>query len=235
MIGTLILSPAGEKLGYVKEAYVTRDMTALSCLIAVDEEEEEFILPARAVLAAKDAVIAGRNRVPSPTGVPAPMGRAVFSDRGEYLGAVCDVTLSASPAITVLREGVPAVFPLTHVAVGETLIVFPEARKKRKPARRPSEAAKQATARTLEPTPSASAVPDVPAPSAPLQNVPREVNAFAFNRYDLLGRRVKRSVFDAYGVPVAIAGERITPEMLSVARKRNRLLALTVSTLTNAY
>lgn len=214
MIGTMILSPDGEKLGYVKEAFLTRDATALSCLVAVDNEEEEFILPARAVLAAKDAILAGRGRISAPTGTPAPMGRAAFSELGEYLGSVTDVTVSASPAVTVSREGASETYPLTHVAVGETLIVFSAERKKHKSS--PKAAHKAPKGGTSLAEPGADAV-----------------NAFCLNRYNLLGRRVKKSVFDAFGVPVALAGERVTPEMLATARKRNRLLALTVNTLTN--
>ena len=50
---------------------------------------------------------------------------------------------------------------------------------------------------------------------------------------NLLGRRVKRSVFDETGAPVALAGERITPDTVAKARRKNKLLALTVNTLTN--
>lgn len=69
-----------------------------------------------------------------------------------------------------------------------------------------------------------------PAPSpAPFA----EANMWRIDRTNLLGRRVKRSVFDDAGKPVALAGERITPETLKRARRHNRLLALTVNTLTN--
>ena len=55
------------------------------------------------------------------------------------------------------------------------------------------------------------------------------------DRTNLLGRRVKRSVYDEHGAPIATAGERVTPEMIAAARRKNRLLALTVNTLTNLY
>lgn len=208
IVGTIILSPEGENLGYVKEALLTRDLGALSCLIAVDGEEEEFFLPARAVLAVKDAVIAGKARLNAPTGIAAPMGRAVFSEDGEFLGTVTDVTTGGPPKLTVQKHGAAASdIPLSHAAVGETVIVFREARKKRAPSRK-----------------SAKKAPEEPQKPA---------NAIAFNRFNLLGRRVKKSVFDAFGSPVALAGERVTPEMLAAARRQNCLLALTVNTLTN--
>ena len=58
---------------------------------------------------------------------------------------------------------------------------------------------------------------------------------YRLDRTNLLGRRVKRSVYDEHGEPVALAGERITPEVIARARRGNRLLALTVNTLTNLY
>lgn len=244
LIGTLILSPDGEKLGYVKEAFLSRDATALSCLVAVDGEEEEFILPARAVLAAKDAVIAGRGRLSAPTGTPSPMGRAVFSEEGEYLGAVTDVTVADPPAVTVTRDGAAQTYPLTRVAVGETVILYAKERKKRAAAKKAPQKAPQkaqgehAAPRFSAPHPAENGEnADAPMPAVETQayrsaqaDAP---NAFCLNRYNLLGRRVKKSVFDAFGLPVALAGERVTPEMLASARKRNRLLALTVNTLTN--
>lgn len=269
IIGTMILSPEGENLGYVKEAFLTRDATALSCLVAVDGDEEEFILPARSVLAVKDAIIAGRGRISAPTGAPSPMGRAAFSEHGEYLGAVVDVTLSAAPAIAVLREGTAQTFPLTRVTAGETVIVFDAEKKRRasvhdaskktrreKPSgqipsqKRSAPAPKtqpqpqttpqpQQEASEAQPQPASPTVPNAQPVRQPVRAVSVQTafvdgsDAFCFNRYDLLGRRVKKSVYDAFGMPVALAGERVTPEMLARARKLNRLLALTVNTITN--
>lgn len=59
--------------------------------------------------------------------------------------------------------------------------------------------------------------------------------AYRLDRTNLLGRRVKRSVYNARGVAIATAGERITAEIIARARRENRLLALTVNTLTNFY
>ena len=221
IVGTMILSPDGEKFGYVKEARLTRDLAALSCLVAVDDDEEEFYLPARTVLAVKDAVIAGRARISAATGVPAPMGRSVFSEQGEYLGIVTDMKLGEVPALTVTKDASRDI-PLSHAAVGETVIIFEKERKKRavRQEKRPP-ALKPAERNSAE-----------PAPAAPEEAKP-EAHPARFNRYNLLGKRVKKSVFDEYGTPVALAGERVTPEMLEAARRRNRLLALTVNTLTN--
>ena len=230
----MILSPDGEKFGYVKEARLTRDLTALSSLVAVDDDEEEFYLPARTVLAVKDAVIAGKARIAAATGVPAPMGRSVFSEQGEYLGIVTDMKLEGAPALTVTKDASRDV-PLTHAAVGETVIVFEKERKKR--AVRQEKSAPKPAPKTISAAPMSepetSAAPmSEPGTSAAPMSAP-EVHPVRFNRYNLLGKRVKKSVFDEHGTPVALAGERVTPEMLEAARRRNRLLALTVNTLTN--
>ena len=229
IVGTMILSPDGEKFGYVKEARLTRDLAALSCLVAVDDDEEEFYLPARTVLAVKDAVIAGKARIAAATGVPAPMGRSVFSEQGEYLGIVTDMKLGEVPALTVTKD-VSRDVPLPHAAVGETVIIFEKERKKRAARQEKSAPSRH----------SASPAPAAPDP-APTRHSERSEESRTtqsdhparFNRYNLLGKRVKKSVFDEQGTPVALAGERVTPEMLEAARRRNRLLALTVNTLTN--
>ena len=62
-----------------------------------------------------------------------------------------------------------------------------------------------------------------------------QTNSYQLNRTNLLGKRLKKSVFDDQGKPIALAGERITPEILARARRSNRLLELTVNTLTNLF
>ena len=230
VVGTIILSPEGEKLGYVTEARLTRDLSALSCLVAASDEEEEFYLPARAILAVKDAVIAGKARSAAATGVPAPMGRAVFSEKGEYLGVVTDMRLAEVPLFTVTKEETPSEIPLSRANVGESIIVFEKERKKR--AVRPPKKSPAISAPKSE-TPEPTSENSEPKPEKSEEPQASAAHPARFNRYNLLGRRVKKSVFDEYGAPVALAGERVTPEMLEAARRRNRLLALTVNTLTN--
>ena len=58
-------------------------------------------------------------------------------------------------------------------------------------------------------------------------------SATGVDRLNLLGRQVKITVRDKNGEAIAESGEKITPEILSVARKNNLLLRLTVNTLTN--
>ena len=266
--GKAVLTRSGEWLGYVVALTLTRDMKKLSCLICADAEEEEFLLPARAVLSAGDAVIARRQRAERATGVPSPIGRQVFSHTGEELGVIADVDTGEDPALIVRGEEERRVAVLC-AAMDQTVIVYPTpeerraasgTRSKTRSAPKPKpQPAPKAAAPEGAPSPKRMPVPSpvpqplpqpAPFPAPPVQPAPpdtdsttpqpapspapsAEANVWRIDRTNLLGRRVKRSVFDDAGKPVALAGERITPETLKRARRHNRLLALTVNTLTN--
>ena len=266
--GKAVLTRSGEWLGYIVALTLTRDMKKLSCLICADAEEEEFLLPARAVLSAGDAVIARRQRAERATGAPSPIGRQVFSHTGEELGVIEDVDTGEDPALIVRGEEERRVAVLC-AAMDQTVIVYPTPEERRaasgtrsktrsapkpKPQPAPKAAAPEgAPNRKRMPVPSPVPQPlpqPAPFPAPPVQPAPpdadrtapqpapspapsAEANVWRIDRTNLLGRRVKRSVFDDAGKPVALAGERITPETLKRARRHNRLLALTVNTLTN--
>ncbi len=271
LIGKQILSPAGEAYGYVLAARPTKDLSKLSSLIAVDGEEEEFCIPARAILSVDDAVIAGRTRIETPTGIPSPIGREVFSYTGEYLGAVCDLLLGdGSEAILVVtRDGVRTTAAAACAIFGEHIVLYldreardaaaksggkkrpslPRAAVQRElaqrselpPAKRENTPPKQSIPIESGPPMSEEGVAAKPPQSeqetrneAPMsEEKPKDPNAVRLlNNTNLLGRTVKRSVFDNFGRPVALAGERITPAHLARARLAGRLLALTVNTLT---
>lgn len=250
IIGKRILSPAGEQLGYVTGAYLTRDLTKLAALAAVDDEEEEFYISARSVLACTDAVIATKTRLQSPTGVPAPIGRPAFSSEGTELGRVSDWLCGEEPAFELAKAGERTKVPASHVLAEETVIVYPAARPtpKRKTEKRTSPKKKSPSEKKVSAAPlpqqHAEDVKGLPpsaaeelAASAQEEPVPlvercESVNMYGF-RGNLLGRKVKKSVYDINGNLIALAGERITPELLSRARRAGRLLALTVNTLTN--
>lgn len=269
--GKAVLTRSGEWLGYVVALTLTRDMKKLSCLICADAEEEEFLLPARAVLSAGDAVIARRQRAERATGVPSPIGRQVFSHTGEELGVIADVDTGEDPALIVRGEEERRVAVLC-AAMDQTVIVYPTPEERRaasgtrsktrsapKPKPQPAPKAASEAAPEGAPNPKRMPVPSpvpqplpqpAPFPAPPVQPAPSdtdstapqsapspapsaEANVWRIDRTNLLGRRVKRSMFDDAGKPVALAGERITPETLKRARRHNRLLALTVNTLTN--
>ena len=269
--GKAVLTRSGEWLGYVVALTLTRDMKKLSCLICADAEEEEFLLPARAVLSAGDAVIARRQRAERATGAPSPIGRQVFSHTGEELGVIADVDTGEDPALIVRGEEERRVAVLC-AAMDQTVIVYPTPEERRAasgtrsktrsaPKSKPQPAPKAASEAAPEGAPNRKRMPvpspvpqplpqPAPFPAPPVQPAPpdadrtapqpapspapsAEANVWRIDRTNLLGRRVKRSVFDDAGKPVALAGERITPETLKRARRHNRLLALTVNTLTN--
>lgn len=243
VIGKQVLSPQGEKLGYVINAYPARDMKSLAALQCADEDEEEYFLPAKNVVSYGDALIANKARQNTANGIASPVGNAVYSHTGELLGAVDDLLLGdgGEALFIVHRDGTKNAYPFSRVSVGDTLIVYPEGVKKpapkpeRKPAGKKPQSRVQA-ARETEPKPAepqqSAPKPEPPAqPDPPAQPAPQADGGI--NRVNLLGRKVKKSVYDDFGYPIAVAGETVTPYTVAAARRSNRLLQLTVNTLTN--
>lgn len=226
IIGKHILSPAGNSLGYVKQLRLTRNLKKLACLICVDGDEEEFIVPARGVLSYSDVLIAGNGRLKSPTGVPCPVGLPVYSQTGRYEGTVCDMILDeGEPLFLIGQERTQ--YTLERIVIGESVILYGSEKEKRaalnKSARRniqkeQTEAFKEQEEQTQAPM--------------PVQQAPH--NRLE-NRLNLLGKQIKKSVYDSEGSVLFAAGERITPALLNRAHREGRLLQLTVNTLTNIY
>ena len=255
LIGKQILSPAGEKIGYVVSAYPSRDFKKISCFLCADEDEEEFFLPAKNVLHWGDALVANRSRISTPTGLPCPVGSPVYTHTGEWMGALGELLIGdeADPLFIVHKEGTKITLPLARVSVGDIIMVYPVGCKKpaaqKKPARKPAEKVQSAPAPSAKESPapapviSAPAAPaEIPAvkteePEQPATESAAEKTEFrtedALNRLNLLGRKVKKTVYDQNGYPIALAGDRITEKIVSLARRNNRLLQLTVNTLTN--
>ncbi len=255
LIGKKIISPSGERLGYVTGCYLTKDLKSLAALSAADSDEEDYILPVRAVKAVSDAVVATRHRIASPVGVPAPIGTTAFSEKGEDLGVVSDWLYGdGGTTFVIVKDGVAKNYPAETVAADGNVVVYTDGK-------RPSPK-KKATKKTAggQPTENDGTMSEgnaekigdpqtetdenghaeseslPPAEGAERKDIPPKNTAkYELGSRNLLGRRVVRSVFDAQGEAVALAGDRITPEVLSLARRKGRLLALTVNTLTNIY
>ena len=263
LVGKTVLSRSGERFGYVLALRPTRDMKKLSCLVCADEDEEEFFLPARAVLSVEDAVIAGRQRTNAPTGIPSPIGSPVYTHTGEQLGTITDIDTGDSPALILFSNGEEHRIDVSCAAMDETVIVYPTAEDRRSAGSRRTRlatsgrtAAKKTSTTSAEKSASNNKVqqqkniapvqqfpkiqPRQPEPLATSSKVSQsaastQTNSYQLNRTNLLGKRLKKSVFDDQGKPIALAGERITPEILARARRSNRLLELTVNTLTNLF
>ena len=234
MIGAEIFSPAGEKLGYVKSVYLSKDRKKITCLLCVDEgesgEDDEFIMPFKAVLSVKDVVIARKMRIEKVTGSPVPVGINAYSDTGEALGTLCEILVGdGGPVYIVTKNGVRTSYPDGSVIIGEALMIAPPGTKTgaRSTAKKGKGKTKTASASTAK-----GGSDKEPAPSefAPLMNL---TGPAGIDRLNLLGRQVKITVYDKSGEVIASSGQRITPEILSLARKNNLLLRLTVNTLTN--
>lgn len=230
LIGKQILSPAGEHIGYVLAARPSRDLKKVSCLVCADENEEEFFLPVKNVLSFGDALIAQHTHAAAPSGIPCPISSAVYSSEGERIGTLGELLIGedADPLFIVHEDGAKFTYPLSRVALGDSIIVYAEGCKKpaavKKPARKPAEKKPQKQ-KTVAPPHKKETETGTAASTANAED--------ALNRLNLLGRRLKKSVYDENGYPIALAGERITKNIVSLARRSNRLLQLTVNTLTN--
>lgn len=263
LVGKTVLSRSGERFGYVLALRPTRDMKKLSCLVCADEDEEEFFLPARAVLSVEDAVIAGRQRTNAPTGIPSPIGSPVYTHTGEQLGTITDIDTGDSPALILFSNGEEHRIDVSCAAMDETVIVYPTAEDRRSagsrrtrlatsgrtsakkassvPAEKSANINKNTQQKSIAPVQEFPKIqPKQPEPLATSSKVSQpaasaQTNSYQLNRTNLLGKRLKKSVFDDQGKPIALAGERITPEILARARRSNRLLELTVNTLTNLF
>lgn len=241
MIGTEIFSPVGERLGYVKAVYLSKDRKKITCLLCVDEgehaegEEDEFVMPYRAVLSVKDVIIAKKSRISKTIGSPAPVGISVYSDTGEALGTLCEILVGdGGPVYVVTKNGIRTTYTDDSVIIGSALMVSAGGKKSKKAG------GKERPAKAVTPNKTAEEIPAV-APLASAEPYAAPQQAFAgmgignagVDRLNLLGRQVKITVRDRNGEEIVRSGERITPEILSLARRNNLLLRLTVNTLTN--
>ena len=241
MIGAEIFSPAGEKLGYVKTVYLSKDRKKITSLLCVDEgesegeENDEFVMPFRAVLSVKDVVIAKKMRIANTIGSPAPVGINAYSSTGEALGTLCEILVGdGGPVYIVTKNGVRTSYPSGTVVIGEALMISDGGAGKSVGPK-----ARKGSSRRGKNTPEAPKALQTPAseneiePNNEFEALMNAPSPVGLDRLNLLGRQVKIAVYDKNGELIASSGERITPEILSLARKNNLLLRLTVNTLTN--
>lgn len=227
LVGKTVLSRSGERFGYVLALRPARDMKKLSCLICADDDEEEFFLPARAVLSVEDAVIAGRQRTNAPTGIPSPIGSPVYTHTGEQLGTITDIDTGDSPALILFSNGEEHRIDVSCAAMDETVIVYPTAEDRRSAGSRrtrlatsgrtsakktsPASAEKSANNNKLPQQKNTAPVQQFqkiqsrqPEPLATSSEVSQpaastQTNSYQLNRTNLLGKRLKKSVFDDQG------------------------------------
>lgn len=241
LIGKPVLTRAGDRLGYVTAAHPARDLKKISSLVCADDDENEFCLPARAILSVSDAVIAGGARLKAPTGIESPIGKRAYSHTGEELGALSDAELGEIPSLLITGDNGQLRCDAACATIGETVIVYPSPEDRRPAAAKRRHTPKKNTvAATMSEIPAATPPSPPPMSEQDMQKMqsapePPRRDGFRIDRTNLLGRRVKKSVYDETGAPIALAGERITPETITKARRKNKLLALTVNTLTNLY
>lgn len=258
LIGKQIFTRDGNFLGTAIGAILEKNLSKVAALRCADAEEEEFFLPFPAVQSYATAIITradgekysprkeerleqeeGENpSLPDFFSYPAaPIGKKVLSVGGEELGVCSDfLFLGRSARMLVSREREILSFPTANLRVNEVVIVAPfparsggkgTGEKRAKTVRTEKEIAKTPTAREESPQPKEKE-------GRGEEISPRREKQSSFDRFDLLGRYVRRSVFSANGSLLFREGELITPYLLRIARENNKLLELTVATLTDA-
>lgn len=201
LIAKPVFSPAGEELGFVKAYSVNPRRNALSCLVCVNGEEEEFCLPARTLRFFREKIVAGRARLNAPTGV-FPVGKSVYDKNGAYLGAVSDA-LCEETRLYLLVKGGPTrlLLPAALLSIQDAVIL----RGKR----------------------TGSADDGKKTGKKDAAEVKQQQKLYGG---DLLGKVLSKNVTDGCGNTIAAAGEKVTPALLNRAKKCNRLLEVSAGT-----
>lgn len=137
LIGKSVLSSSGKELGYVLAVYLREDFSSLLCLKCADEEEEEFFLPARAIKLSGDAILAGKPRLKTPSGVPCPVGKRVFDEYGGFLGRASALTDGEKGILTVSGIFAEREFYASQIKAEKNVLVFYAPRAERPKRKKP--------------------------------------------------------------------------------------------------
>lgn len=204
LIGKRVLSTEGETLGYVLNTYLSKDLSALACLACADPEEEEFFLAAESVQKIGDAILAKNAPLSAPSGVPCPVGKAVYDEHGSFLGIASALTSGTNGVLTVVGPLGEKEYAARRIIAQETVIVRSKINNgvKKEPKKALSEA------REEKKKSDDFSLPD------------------SIYRMNLLGKTLKAPLKG-----LAEAGEFVTAEMIKRAHESNRLLELTAAVL----
>lgn len=126
LISKQVIAKDGSALGYVKNVYLNKSKSAISALCCVDGDEEEFFVPARGVISIGEFVTVGGSRCQAPAGLPCPVGKAVYSARGGYLGMAREFTIGEEGAyLTAEKEGDKTRYPAERLVWEEIVLALP--------------------------------------------------------------------------------------------------------------
>lgn len=217
LIGSQVLSLSGAKIcGVICGARFSKDlsrMKAAEVFVSDDDDCERKFIEVRKIRSAAHGAVAVMNEsvlLPDcPEYARSPVNLPAYSETGEPLGRITDVTLDESYKVLSLCTPERS-YPLSDVlSRSDELIVF------RLPGSKTR--VKRSVPRVPRPAPSPSTDGGVKAQAAP-------------GRYGfLLGRRTSSDVSDTSGNRIADAGERITDDVITLARERGAIVRLTMS------
>lgn len=204
-IGKRVLTLGGDVLGTVKGALLSTGYKRVAGYTCFEEENgEEFCFCVENVFrVGTSAVVLKENPTPPQTAFPSPVGLTAFSLDGDGLGVVTDIALDGDRVTTLVTPS--GEYPLNRiVSVGQSVMIDLATPRTRLPLSRKKE---------------------------------RQVEEVQTNvRYGdqlLLGRKIKKDVYNQRGERLAKEGQIVTREILEEVKKYGKLAELTAVSLSN--
>lgn len=204
-VGKIVLRLDGAVLGVVKSAVLSDGYKRRVGAVCFEQDGEEFTYRNENVFRiGEDAVVLRESPTP-PSGnvLPSPVGKSAFSLDGKALGRLSDIVEQNGKVIAFVTETGEYAIEKV-VAIGGAVLID------------------VATPRTK-----------LPAKKKTAENKAQEGEGARCGEQLLIGRKVKRAVFNQKGECLAREGELITREILEEVKKYGKLYDLTVGSLSN--
>ena len=230
----IVAAQEGEIVGIVTNAYVSQKLARVrGYKVSSEDRDAGRLLPIRRVIGEGDALIVkGVDVLQEPTCADCPLGAKVFDTVGVFHGILRDLLFEEKTGVILsLIADDTEIDPLRVVSFGKSAVIL------RAPCHEKTLFRVRKSAAPTEPTvkkPEQPTLIDLAEAATPLslpadepQSEPTQ-ELFAGEYAFLLGRTVLKNIF-AGEEPVAERGETVTPELITKAREKGKLVELTVN------
>lgn len=204
-IGKKIISHDGKIIGYSRSPLFSSGFKKVTALLCANEEEEDFVLPLTQQQIAGDVLLISARKSSKISGMPySPFLKSVYSTKGTYLGRVSDVRIENLNVFSILTEDKE--YESSRIkAFGDCILINTSA---------PAARIKKSETTSVKQKDPCKKINAAPRPAV------------------LLGKVIKQDVKQDDGQTVLFAkGTTVTPQILKEAALQNKLLDLTVKTL----
>jgi len=219
----VVAAAEGEIVGIVTNAYVDRRLTRVrGYKVSVEDRDAGKLLPLRRLLGEGEAmVVRAFGALSDTTLADCPMGVKVFDTVGALHGVLRDLLFDeATGEILSLVADDKEIAPDRVVGFGRNAVIL------RAPCHDGVLFRKNATSRVARKVAPTQQI--TPAPAIAPTESEREQETLSGEYAFLLGRTVLKDIV-AEGEPVARERERVTPELITKAREKGKLVELTVN------